>query len=53
MVVVFFLQYRNKLFFITADHVAHIDDFEEGLRLGKDDFLWVINNKNSVKMEII
>lgn len=32
-------------FFITADHVAHIDDFEEGLRLGKDDFLWVINNK--------
>lgn len=45
----FFLQYRNKLFFITADHVAHIDDFEEGLRLGKDDFLWVINNKNSTK----
>lgn len=45
----FFLQYRNKLFFITADHVAHINDFEEGLRLGKDDFVWVLNNENSTK----
>ncbi len=45
----FFLQYRNKLFFVTADHVAHIDDFDEGLRLGKDDFVWVFNNQNSTK----
>lgn len=45
----FFLQYRNKLFFVTADHVAHIDDFDEGLRLGKDDFVWVFNNQNSIK----
>lgn len=41
----FFLQYRNRLFFVTADHVAHIDDFEKGLRLGKDDFVWVLSNR--------
>ena len=42
----FFFQYKGKSFFITADHVTHPDDFEVGLRLGKDDYLWVFNNKN-------
>ena len=43
----FFFLYRNKLFFVTADHVSHPDDFDKGIRLGKDDFVWVFNNKNS------
>lgn len=43
----FFLQYKERLFFVTADHVAHPDDFEVGIRLGKDDYVWVFNNKNS------
>ena len=43
----FFFQYRDKLFLITADHVSHPDDFHVGLRLGKDDYVWVFNNKNS------
>ncbi len=43
----FFLQYKNNLFFVTADHVSHSDDFEKGIRLEKDDYLWVFNNINS------
>ena len=43
----FFLQYKERLFFVTADHVAHPDDFDVGIRLGKDDYVWVFNNKNS------
>lgn len=43
----FFFQYKDTLFFVTADHVLHSDDFEEGLRLGTDDYLWVLNNNNS------
>lgn len=43
----FFFQYRDKLFFVTADHVIHPDDFEEGMRLGRDDYVWVLNNRNS------
>lgn len=43
----FFFQYEDTLFFVTADHVLHSDDFEEGLRLGTDDYLWVLNNINS------
>ena len=43
----FFFQYRDKLFFVTADHVSHSDDFEEGMRLGRDEYVWVLNNKNS------
>lgn len=42
----FFFQYRERLFFVTADHVAHYDDFEAGERLGKDYYVWVFNNKN-------
>ena len=42
----FFFQYRERLFFVTADHVAHYDDFEAGERLGKDNYVWVFNNKN-------
>lgn len=43
----FFFQYKDKLFFVTADHVLHSDDFEKGLRLGTDVYLWVLNNNNS------
>lgn len=43
----FFFQYRDRLFLVTADHVSHPDDFEAGIRLGKDDYVWVFNNKNS------
>lgn len=43
----FFFQYKDRLFFVTADHVSHPDDFEQGIRLGKDDFVWVFNNQNS------
>lgn len=43
----FLFQYRERLFFVTADHVAHFDDFEAGERLGKDDYIWVFNNKNA------
>lgn len=43
----FFLYYRERLFFVTADHVSHPDDFDAGIRLGKDDYVWVFNNRNS------
>lgn len=43
----FFFQYRERLFFVTADHVSHMDDFEAGIRLGEDDYVSVFNNKNS------
>lgn len=45
----FLFNYKENSFFITADHVAHLDDFEMGQRLGKDDFVWAINNKNNPK----
>lgn len=45
----FFFQYRDYLFLVTADHVSHPDDFDVGMRMGKDDFVWVFNNKNSTK----
>lgn len=43
----FFFQYRDKMFLVTADHVSHSDDFDEGKRLGKDYYLWVFNNISS------
>ncbi len=43
----FFFSYKDRLFLVTADHVSHPDDFDTGIRLGKDDFVWVFNNKNS------
>lgn len=43
----FFIEYKDKLFFITADHVVHIEDHEVQMRVGKDDYIWVINNINS------
>lgn len=45
----FFFLYKDKLFFVTADHISHSDDFEKGIRLGKDDFVWVLNNVNHEK----
>ena len=39
----FFLTYRGRLFFITADHCIHSGDYAEG-RLGKDDMVCVVNN---------
>ncbi len=43
----FFFHYRDRLFFVTAGHVSHPDDFDEGIRLGKEDYVWVFNNINS------
>lgn len=40
----FFLQYKGRLFLVTADHVSHPEDFDAGIRLGKDDYVWVYNN---------
>ncbi len=45
----FFFQYRDRLFLVTADHVSHRDDFDAGMRLGIDNYVWVLNNKNSKK----
>lgn len=39
----FFLVYRKHLFFVTADHCFHSDDYEEG-RLGFDDKVYIYNN---------
>lgn len=39
----FFLEYKNRLFLVTADHCIHYDDYEEG-RIGKDDKVFVENN---------
>lgn len=43
----FFFQYKDRLFFVTADHVSHPDDYSEGLRLEREDYVWVFNNKNA------
>lgn len=45
----FFFQYRDRTFLVTADHVTHLDDFDAGIRIGKDDYVWVLNNKNSTR----
>lgn len=42
----FFFQYKERLFFVTADHVSHPNDYNEGLRLEREDYVWVFNNKN-------
>lgn len=39
----FFLEYRGKLFLVTADHCIHFDDYQEG-RLGRDDKICIVNN---------
>lgn len=40
----FFLNYKNNLFFITADHNIHIEDHKISERTGVDNFLCVLNN---------
>ena len=40
----FFMYHNDNLFFVTADHVLHGDDFEKGERISKEDSLFVANN---------
>ncbi|MCO7185202.1 hypothetical protein ABMY20_01950 [Tenacibaculum sp. SSH1-16] len=40
----FFINYRDNLFFITADHNIHIDDHELNERTGVDNYLAILNN---------
>jgi len=40
----FFINYKDKLFFITADHNIHIEDHEKNERTGVDNYLAVLNN---------
>lgn len=47
----FFLNYKNNLFFITADHNIHIEDHKLNARTGIDNHLAILNNisdKNSL-----
>lgn len=40
----FFLNYKDKLFFITADHNIHIEDHKINERTGIDNYVGVFNN---------
>lgn len=40
----FFLNYKDHLFFITADHNIHIEDHQTSERTGIDNFLGILNN---------
>lgn len=40
----FFVDYKNKLFFITADHNIHIEDHELSERTGIDNVVSIFNN---------
>ena len=40
----FFLQYQDRLFFVTADHVLHMEDYKQGVRISEESFLFVANN---------
>ncbi|WP_281631526.1 hypothetical protein [Flavobacterium luteolum] len=40
----FFLNYKENLFFITADHNIHYEDHQNKKRLGTDNFLGIFNN---------
>jgi len=47
----FFINYRDNLFFLTADHNIHIEDHKVNERTGIDNYLSVLNNisdKNSL-----
>lgn len=39
----FFLDYKNRLFLVTAGHCIHLDDYQEGW-LGRSDKICVVNN---------
>jgi hypothetical protein len=40
----FFLNYKDNLFFLTADHNIHINDHEINERTGIDNYVCVLNN---------
>lgn len=40
----FFINYKGKLFFITADHNIHLEDYETEERTGIDNYVAVLNN---------
>lgn len=40
----FFLNYKDNLFFLTADHNIHIDDHNINERTGIDNYVCVLNN---------
>lgn len=44
----FFLSHRNKIFFVTADHNIHMRDHEEGIRTGKENPVFIVNNETNM-----
>ncbi|MCQ2077109.1 MAG: hypothetical protein MJZ20_08850 [Bacteroidaceae bacterium] len=40
----FYGQYKNNLYFITADHVLHGDDWQEGIRTNENEYIFVDNH---------
>lgn len=40
----FFINYKNNLFFITADHNIHYEDHQRNERLGTDNYVGILNN---------
>lgn len=40
----FFINYKDNLFFITADHNIHIEDYKKNERTGIDNYLAILNN---------
>lgn len=46
----FFIKHKERVFFVTADHCIHGDDHDLGLRLGKDDNIYVYNNINTKEL---
>jgi hypothetical protein len=45
----FFITYKEKLFFVTADHNIHIEDHNEGLRTGIDNVVCILNNIHNIE----
>lgn len=40
----FFLNYANRLFFVTADHVLQCNNYKVKARIFKEDYLFIANN---------
>ncbi len=40
----FIVEYRDRVFFVTADHVVHLDDYDCGERTGTDYVVSIFNN---------
>lgn len=44
----FFINYKNNLFFITADHNIHYEDHQRNERLGTDNYVGILNNISEI-----